>query len=148
MDWVTLDNEHDYSLYNSKKILHGQVVNELAEFLKLPWWFGIPSEKRSEEYVNDREKFYYIVKASNVLENDIGKYSEVISFKSRPEGASSPKGRSPQPVSLLIFMAQDYLGTIGNSLYTLNLITMKPTKNSQIKTIIPNDITSRLVTHA
>ena len=94
-------------------------ISAIALNAKIPYWFDLTSEERTELYCNDSEKHYYVHKFLNC--------------------GFSP---SSSKVPLLIFINCDYFNN--KSCYNINLKTMKPTQTSPIQIRIPEDIKAKV----
>lgn len=87
-------------------------INSIGREAGISLWNDLTPEKKSEEYSNDKENNYYVGK----IKPSDGKYPPLLLFQS---AGHHGYGRD-------------------SSIYTINLITGKPTKSSYIQ-IIPRE---------
>jgi hypothetical protein len=105
-------------IQESKIAIDGSIVSEIGQYLGFMMWDRLTKEERKEVYTNDREDDYIC--------------GNVIDYKGIP---------------MLIFRRQDRGHTIGygrTTECTINLCTLKPTKNSSIQKSIPAHIVKKM----
>lgn len=98
---------HAIYIMNHLLLYNDDIINTIGRDAGLEMWDDLDPKKQTEEYSNDREKYYYIGK---LVKSD-GKFPPTLIFKS---ASHHGYGRSC-------------------SVYTINLKTGKPTQKSPIQ---------------